>query len=184
MYRTALIVTALTLAGCQKVQCPEPLYEGKASDEAYLSLLDAEARATRDDSKATIFSKPTDGQQFAANDTPIFAWTSGLMAVAPKPLLPREPTFRVMDFIYSSAWAHLAPVTGPIYWLRFGEKGQACPALELLTTKTDFQANSAAWTSLQGKTLELRSIATYLQENRVTEGPFLPSKDISISVAK
>ena len=185
MNRSLLFAAALAIAGCKPPECAEPIYEGKASDEAYLSILDAESRATKDDSKATIFTSPTAGQSFTATDSPVFGWTSGLMALAPPPRrAPAEPAFHLMDYVYASAWAHLPPVTGAVYWLRFKVAGNSCPALAVLTTETEYAPDSAAWASLQGKSLTLSGLAVYLQENRVTEGPFIPTTDVAFSIAK
>lgn len=184
MTRSILALSVLCGLGACSNKCPEPVYEGKASDEAYLSVLDAESRAQVDPSKAAVFSAPTVGQHFASAEPPTLRWSSALMARrAPPPLQqPTQPRPGAFDWLYASAWAHLAPVNGAIYWLRFSLNGEQCPALAVLTTRTEYTATIAAWAPLAGHSVSLTGLSAYLVENRITEGPFTPAESVSFTV--
>jgi hypothetical protein len=93
---------------------------------------------------------------------------------------------RASELLYSSAWAHLPPVTGPIHWLRLTSSTQACP-LEVLTTRSEWTPNEAAWATLKTfttGTVKLDAFSAYLQDNRISEGEYHFSKPLSLTITK
>ena len=178
-----LMVAALT--GCGGGSCPEPFYDGKASDEAWRTMLDAEARATKDDSKAVTLFLPTEGQQLPKANSPTFTWSTPLTA-SRRPLPSQGPSMlsRLSQLVYASAWAHLPPVTGPIHLLRITVPRRTCP-IELVTTRVEWIPNSTAWAQLKdtgGQTLSLDVFSAYLAENRISEGPFHLTQPLTFRV--
>lgn len=164
-------------------KCPEPQYEGKATDEAYLSMVDAESRATADAMKAPQL-QVTEGMQFPSSPVPTFRWTSTLTASATPPprAAPSSPWYR--ELLYGSAWAHLPPVTGSVFWFKIAVPGELCP-VELLSTRTEWTPTAEIWTKL-GKGSGPRTVtaqSAYLTENRITEGPFKMPSAITFSVS-
>src|SRR5688572_17224604 len=166
----------MLLAACPG-KCPEPQYEGKASDEAWFSLIDGEASATADAMKAPVLDV-ADGAQLPSMPINTFRWTSTLMVSAPKaPVyaptrpLPERQWWR--ELLIGEAWAHLPPVTGVIYWFKFTVPGEQCP-VELVSTRTEWTPTPEIWTKLTSgsgpRTVNAQS--AYLTENRITEGPF------------
>jgi hypothetical protein len=176
MSRFALLVLPVLLAACGRTPCPGVQYEGRATDEAYLSMEDAEERAVPDPSPAPSMQF-ADGMSFAASPPPTLKWTSTLSAARlPRPLRRespgRAPLWR--GLILAEAWAHLPPVTGAIFWLKLSTPGQSC-AIELLTTNTEWTPLPQVWSLIAQGTgpTQLTGYSAYLNENRITEGPYV-----------
>ena len=92
---------------------------------------------------------------------------------------------RLSQLMYSSAWAHLPPVTGPVHLLRITVPKQTCP-IEVLTTRTEWIPSSDAWAQLKdtgAQSLKLDVFSAYLQENRISEGPFHFARPLTFTVA-
>jgi hypothetical protein len=178
-----LAAVSFTLAACGAT-CPEPQYDGKASDEAYKTLVDGEARATVDDAKAATLQL-TDGMSFPAATVPTFYWTSSLTASAAPPPVKPAPAPWYRDLFISSAWAHLPPVTGAIFWLKITVPGQQCP-VELLSTRTQWTPTAEVWATLSKGTgaRKIDSRSAYLIENRISEGEFKPSSAVTFTVSQ
>ncbi len=166
--------------------CGEPIYGGAATDEAWRTMVDGEARATAD-AKAPSFTAPTEAQTFTATDSPpVVSWTSPL-ALAPRSpsnVVPASRTAwaRVLGVLGSlvegTAEAHLPPITGSVYFLHFDIAGRTCP-YNVLTTNLDWQIDAAGWAAMKAATprsaISIRIVSAYLTENRITEGPFKPA---------
>ncbi len=179
-------LSLLALAACSApATCPEPFYDGKGSDEAWRSMQDGEARATKDDTKAVTLFAPTAGQLFPSASPFKLTWTTPLTASLQRPTRARPSRLsQLKDFLYGSAWAHLPPVTGPLHLLRISDGTNACP-IEVATTRLEWTPNEAAWTKLKekaGKTLTLDVYSAYLLENRISEGPFHLTKPLTFTV--
>lgn len=173
-----LLASSLLLTACSGGSpCPEPLYDGKASDEAWRTMLDGESRATKNDAKVVTFSLPTEGMQLPNAMPATFKWTTPLTAsLTPAPAGPSRRASmlsRLGELVYSSAWAHLPPVTGPLHLIRItGVPNRTCP-VEVVTTKTEWTPSAETWTLLKGgATLKMDVFSAYLQENRIAEGPY------------
>ena len=187
------LVCAAVLAGCGG-KCPPPYYDGAGSDEAWRTMQDGEAHARADDANAVHLFFPTEAVVISATGTPpTFNWTTPL--TASRETLPRGDAIAsresswsssVGGWIYGSAWAHLPPITGPTHFLRITVPRQTCP-LEVLTTRTEWTPNEAAWAALKTfttGTLTFDVFSAYLQENRITEGPYHFTRPLSFTVAK
>ena len=181
-----LIPVLLILAACGGATCPEPFYDGKGSDESWRTMLDGEARATKDDSKAVTFFLPTEGQQLPKDNPPTFNWSTPLMASSIRlPACSPSMLSRLSELVYASAWAHLPPVTGPVHLLRITVPKRTCP-IEVLTTRIEWIPSTEAWTQLKGTagaTLSMDVYSAYLQENRISEGPYHLTAPVKFSVA-
>ncbi len=179
-------------AGCgmPASSCPSPAYRGLASDEAYLSMLDAKARAVRGDPQAPVLQTPAQSEIFqaAASPLPTFRWSSPLRAEAPRPYRPRTRSAWELarSLVVSDAWAHQPPVTSDLYYLEFSLPDQACP-LTVLTSELFWPAEAEAWADFEkagtaGVTLDVTS--AYFEQNRVTEGPFSLSAPVRFEVSR
>lgn len=191
--RVTSFLTLLLVSACSAAPCPEPRYGGKATDEAWRSLVDAEGRATVDAAKAPGFTVPMADQSFPSATAPTFSWASTLVT---RPELPGASRYaaapasrslwqRASDLVVPSAWAHLAPITGPVHLLRIAVPGRTCP-VEFITTQTSWALSADEWkvlTDAKGKTFALSAVSAYLEQNRVTEGPYRPSGTVSFSVS-
>lgn len=182
----ALVPCFLLLAACSPTPtCPDPFYDGKGSDEAWRTMQDGEGRATKDDTKAISLSVPTEGVNLPASAAPKFVWTTPLTAsLIPPPRPSPSVLARLGDLVYSSAWAHLPPVTGPVHWLRISVPKKSC-AIALITTRTEWTPSTEAWAQLKdtkGATLSMDVFSAYLTENRITEGPYHLSKPVTFTV--
>lgn len=191
---TGLGFLALTLIQCGSEGGGEAdvIYQGTATDEAYVSFVDAEARITVNDAKAPSVTMPTEGQMYQPGDAPPpFRWTEGLSASLERvPLPARRGAARpatLMDLLLPgerAAFAHLPPVTGKVYLARFSIPGRSTQLL-VLTTNTDYTPDAAAWDSIKGASgpISLEIVAAYLRDNRIEEGPFKAAATRSFSIA-
>lgn len=182
--RTVVALSSgLCLAACDV--CVEPTYAGAATDEAYLSLRDAEKSATTDDARAALFTAPAEGAEASlGGDPPTFEWTSGLTASAPKPAPPAPGRFRWSELLLSTAHAHGAPMAGPGHLVRLEVQGLACP-VQHFTSRTSWSVSAPEWrrfTGQQGQTLRVEVLSAYFSANRVTEGPFKPGSGLALKL--
>ncbi len=176
--------SALSLAACEV--CVEPSYTGKATDEAYLSFLDVEKDASTDDSKAALFTLPASGSDAPLAATgPAFEWTSGLMAHAPRAVPTTSPLRRAWNELgLGTAHAHGTPMVGPGHLVRLKVQGLQCP-VQHFTSNTFWNVTATEWQRLstfKGKSLTVDVVSAYFQSNRVTEGPFKPSSQLSLQL--
>lgn len=158
--RWLTVVVLFCACGANDDPCGEPQYGGKATDEAWRTMVDGEAHVTAGDPQAVTITAPTEGQAVSGGAGPLLlSWTSPL-AAKPLALLP-----------------HLAPVTGDIYLVSITVPGRSCP-LERLTTDRSWQLESGDWDTMRsasGGTLSVQITSAYLTENRITEGPYRPA---------
>lgn len=145
--------------------CGQPEYGGKASDEAWLSMVDGEARTVADDAKAAAFTTPAEGAAVPSATPAAFNWTGGAVASSNKP--------------------HLPPVTGAIYYIKVTIPGRVCP-LRALTTTTTWTPSAASWAIIAAATGTVSASiqSAYLRENRITEGPYRPTADRTFTLTR
>jgi hypothetical protein len=177
----------LLTAACGKDEepkCGEPLYGGSASDEAWMTMVDAQSKPT-DASRAVTLMSPTEGETFAASAAPPrFSWTSPLRAsleqdtpsryAVARPRPSRGVLSWVAELLVPTAEAHLPPFTGDIYFVEVSIPGRECP-LQVLTSELSWQVDAASWSTLgevAGQDLRLQVTSAYLQDNRIKEGPY------------
>jgi hypothetical protein len=179
-------LAALALTACSKetaTACDEPLYGGKATDEAWHSMVDASSKPT-DSSRAVTVTSPTPGQVYAATDpAPAWAWTlpqatlrrPGALTPRHTAPTPRSSLARLGEWILPSAEAHLAPFTGELFWVQVFTPGATCPVAQMLTSDQSWQLDEDSWAALgthAGETLSVQVTRAYLVENDITEGPY------------
>lgn len=180
---------ALATSACDKdtaSQCDEPLYAGKATDEAWHALVDVQSRPI-DSSRAVNLLSPSEGQVYAADATPpTWEWTSPLRASLVRPqqgALAQRPAPRhsrsfgawLGELLVPTAHAHLPPYTGDIYWVQVSTPGSKCPVAQVLTSDLSWQLDANTWAELgknAGQDLTVQVMSAYLVENGVTEGPY------------
>lgn len=186
---TLACAAALALTACGKqttpVTCDEPLYGGKATDEAWQTMVDADSKPT-DSSRAVTLTSPTPGQVYDANaPAPTWSWTLPLSALQrPRPgslarrhasSRSRSPLAQVAEWVLPSAQAHLPPFTGELFWVRVYSPGVTCPVVQMLTSDQSWQLDDDSWATLgkhAGETLTVQVTRAYLVENDITEGPY------------
>jgi len=176
----------LLAAGCGKDEeskC-QPLYGGSATDEAWMTMVDAQSKPT-DSSRAVTLMSPTEGEVFAAGAAaPRFEWTSPLRAsleqntssryALARPAASRGVLSWVAELLVPTAEAHLPPYTGDIYLVEVTVPGRECP-VQLLTSELAWQVDSESWKAMEegaGQELRLQVTSAYLQDNRLKEGPY------------
>jgi hypothetical protein len=179
----------LFTAACDKEEegpkCGEPFYGGSATDESWMTMVDAQKKSA-DSSKAVTVTWPAEGEvQSQNNPPPKITWTSplraslmrdtpGKLAQAPSPRRSRSVLSWLGELLVPTAEAHLPPYTGDIYWVQITVPGRECP-VEMLTTDLSWQLDDATWAPLAEPTtqgLSIQITSAYLQENRLKEGPF------------
>jgi hypothetical protein len=181
-------VTLLLLgSACGKEEeqkCGEPLYGGSATDEAWMTMVDAQKKAA-DASKAVTVTAPAEGEVHPANTPPPrISWTSplraslerdtpGRLALAfPRP--SRGPLAWLGELLLPTAEAHLPPFTGDIYLVQVTVAGRECP-VQVLTSELSWQVDEDSWAIMAGakdQPLSVQITSAYLQDNRLKEGPF------------
>jgi len=179
-------VAALSLAtsACDSSsECGEPLYVGKASDEAWRALVDVKQRPANSSMAVNLVS-PTEGELYATDAAPPrWEWTSPLSASldrphsgapAASPRSSRSFTAWLGELLVPTAHAHLPPFTGDIYWVEVSTAGGKCPVAQVLTPDLSWQLDANTWAQLgkSGQSFSVQVTSAYLQENRVTEGPY------------
>ena len=180
-------------AGSDPLQlCGRPAYAGSASDEALITIVDAQMRLKPDPSLAAELTVPAEQEVFRASDgAPDFAWSS--------PIAQRmrcDDTARYADsgapsvwdrlssLFVSKAYAHCPPITGALYFLKFTIEGEPC-VHSVLTTEEHWQVDDAMWATMiaaGGKPIRLSILSVYLTDNRVMEGPYMPSSERTFRV--
>ncbi|MDY7230075.1 hypothetical protein [Hyalangium rubrum] len=165
-------------------KCGEPLYGGSATDEAWMTMVDAQSKAA-DASRAVSLMSPTEGETFAADAAaPRFSWTSPLRASLERdtpsryalahPRASKGVFSWLGELLVPTAEAHLPPFTGDIYFVEVSVPGRECP-LQVLTSELAWQVDAESWKTMgdaAGKDLKLQVTSAYLQDNRLKEGPF------------
>jgi len=159
--------------------CGEPSYGGEATDEAWMSMVDGYELATTGHQDAAVVTIPSAGEILTGETPPTFAWTSPLaMLDCPGrcgplggfrlPLVASGP----VAALSKAARAHLPPISGDIHLVEVVVAGRECPIRTLTTTET-WRPRLTEWEEMRGKgVLELIVTSAYLEENRITEGPF------------
>jgi hypothetical protein len=180
--------TALLLStGCDsgETECGEPLYGGRATDEAWRAMVDAQKKPM-DASRAVTLVSPEPGQTYAADAAPPrWSWTSplraslvrpasgGMLAQAHRRARPSVLAW-VGELLVPTAEAHLPPFTGDLYWVQVTVPGRQCP-VEVLTSELEWQLDAESWKALgeaAGQELSIQVTSAYLKDNQVTEGPY------------
>lgn len=179
---------ALLLLGsaCGKEEeqtCGEPLYGGSATDEAWMTMVDAQKKAA-DSSKAVTVTAPTEGEVLSTNTPYRVSWTSPLRAslernspgrlamASPRP--SRGPLAWLGELLVPTAQAHLPPYTGDIYLVQVTVPGRECP-VQVLTSELSWLVDQDSWDIMadaKEQPLSIQITSAYLQDNRLKEGPF------------
>lgn len=182
---SALLLTSA--CGKDATECGEPLYGGNATDEAWMTMVDAQKRAVSAE-RAVALASPAPGERYAADaPPPRWTWTSPLRASLVRPAsdsrlalahprVKRSPLAWLGELLLPTAEAHLPPYTGDIYWVRVTVPGRACP-VEVLTSELEWQLDAATWSTLgeaRDQDLSIEVTSAYLVNNQLTEGPFRP----------
>jgi hypothetical protein len=179
-----LLLTTACGKDTAEPQCGEPLYGGSATDEAWMTMVDAQKKPM-DSSRAVTVVSPIEGETFAGSAAPPrFSWTSPLRAslerTSPGRLArarsrsSKGPLAWLGELLVPTAEAHLPPFTGDIYLVQVTVPGSQCP-VEVLTSELSWQLDAASWNALAGTNgadLSLQVTSAYLQENRLKEGPY------------
>lgn len=182
----AALALATSACDTDASDCGEPLYAGKATDEAWRAMVDVKQRPT-DSSRAVTLLSPTESQVFPADATPpTFEWSSplraslvrpqpGALALQVAPRASRSFTAWLGDLLLPSAHAHLPPFTGDLYWVEISTPGARCPVAQVLTSDLSWQPDATTWAELgkhPGEDLSVQVMSAYLVQNSVTEGPY------------
>ncbi|WNG40904.1 hypothetical protein F0U61_49835 [Archangium violaceum] len=179
---------ALVTSACGKdpVECPEPLYGGGATDEAWHAMVDVKTKPI-DSSRAVTLLSPSEGEVYAADAAPpTWQWTpleaslsrphaQGALAFQAAPRPSRSFTAWLGELLVPTAHAHLPPYTGDLYWVEISTPGAECPVAQVLTSELSWQLDANTWAELgkhAGKDLSVQVMSAYLVQNRVTEGPY------------
>jgi hypothetical protein len=179
-----LLLTSACGKEAPESKCGEPLYGGSATDEAWMTMVDAQKKPM-DSSLAVTLMSPAEGETFAANATPpTFSWTSPLRASLERDRPSRHarasarssrgPLAWLGELLVPTAEAHLPPFTGDIYLVQVTVPGRECP-VEVLTSELAWKVDEASWATLggaAGQDLRLQVTSAYLQDNRLKEGPY------------
>ncbi len=159
--------------------CGEPSYGGEATDEAWMSMSDGYELAISGHQDAAVVTIPSAGEVLSGETPVTFAWTSPLaMLDCPGRCGPLGGFQLPLLASGSAAWlssparAHLPPISGDVHYVEVVVAGRECPIRTLTTTET-WRPALTEWEEMRGKgVLNLIVTSAYLEENRITEGPF------------
>lgn len=172
-------------SGCA-ADCEPTVFGGKASDEAWASVREALPNAQENEAKAPTVTSPDSGKQFGAGARPLeFSWTSPLSARRDvRPWVPSKRRFSPWSLIVRTAEAHLPAVTGEVFLLEVGKQGESCP-YRVLTTDKAFSTDDGLEKRLSdGGEFTATVTSVYLQDNRVTEGPYRSPKANEFTISR
>ena len=181
---TALLFTSA--GGRGEAERGEPRYGGTATDEAWMTMVDARKKAVSAE-RAVDLASPAPGETYAADaPPPRWTWTSPLaslerpasdsrLALA-APRAKRSPLAWLGELLLPTAEAHLPPYTGDIYWVRVTVPGRACP-VDVLTSELEWQLDAATWSAIgeaRNQDISIEVTSAYLELNVLREGPYRP----------
>lgn len=172
------------------------IYEGLATDEVCLVLLDSADTATIGGVDAPALVVPTDGQTFAVTSSAItFSFTSPVDSdgntarlEAPAPRASRWQRWRDSLSPVSTAWAHEPPVTGAIHMLRITGAAGREEGILLFTSKLQvtIAGDALARVLATAGPMEVELYSAYLTENRIlnpaSDGVFRAAEDRTFSI--
>ena len=181
---SALLLFTAACGKEEEPKCGEPLFSGAATDEAWMTMVDAQKKSA-DASKAVTVTVPHPGRVLhRGRGSPRISWTSPLRAslvrdtpgrlAQASPRRSRGPLAWLGELLVPTAEAHLPPYTGDIYWVQVTVPGRECP-VEVLTSELSWQVDATSWSTMagaNGQELSLQITSAYLQENRLKEGPY------------
>ncbi|MCC7542600.1 MAG: hypothetical protein IT379_40670 [Deltaproteobacteria bacterium] len=180
-----LLALGLASAACSDHhdagEAPEGVIYGEGvSDEAWVAI--GEAPLVTDDASAPRLVRPTALPR--SGPPPTFEWEAGAIARIHVPRRSRSARTRGLLaelFGVSVARAHLPPVTGAVFRLVLDlEAGEP---VRVLTKATTWTPDEATWSRIVGASgpIGVELVGTYLDSNRVTEGPFVSSQPASLT---
>lgn len=181
---------ALSCAACgddDPEGCGEPVYGGAASDESWRTMIDGDDRVQVGAADAPVLTAPAEDAEVSASSGALtISWDSPIALGVPRRASPPAPDWLddLRGLVEGTAWAHLPPVTGDIYWIRITVPGREC-TVEGLTTEETWEVDDDAFAALaeaSGQTVTIDVTSAYLTENRITEGPFRPASPRTISI--
>lgn len=177
----------MVLSGCESNAGPSTststdtdienvVYEGLATDEALVILLNLEHRS--DPAQSAVVDTPAPQMSLPATSPAKFSWHIGEMARAKPPSL-LEWAWRFGEILEPRpAHAHGAPVNGRGYFLVFSTPSSP-KLLRVFTTELTYTPDATAWASLVsvGGPISLTITNAIFEDNRVAQdgGPFAGS---------
>jgi hypothetical protein len=189
--RTAVVTAGFVVAWTAMPGCPEHpaapadvIYEGAASDEAWIVL--AEATVMDAPAPATWTFAP---ESFGIDETPTFAWTVPDVSASSS----RRKALSSRTTASAAAWrtivgpavarAHLPPITGDIHRLVLAPPGAA--AIRVLTTLPRYTPSGDALTRLRASPgpIGVELVHAYLVDNRILEGPTRITRTVTVTAA-
>ncbi len=157
-----------------------------ATDEAYVSVINAEAAAKTqivDDDRAPRLQSPALGSALSMSTPPTFTIATGAAWLLPKrgqacPRASKGFWTRMAQSLspVATAYAHCPAVSGPLFLVRLTHDGDSAPVYSALSSVTVISPSSKVWTKVMkgraGQTLKLSIVRTVLSKGTVTEGPY------------
>lgn len=178
MRTAACLALALAFLGCEDdddATCGDPLYLGDATDEVWFTMVDGDDDAIADSPNAPVLTDPAAGGPLSASGEGLrVAWTSPIAVQWKTPHGVRQSGEGGgwLSLFEGTAWAHLPPVTGDVYWVRLTVPGRAC-AIEAITTDLEWSLDAGSWDAVRsGSSVQIDLTSAYLNENRIHEGPY------------
>src|SRR5437868_9741592 len=174
----ALLLLGSACGKEEEQSCGEPLYSGSTTDEAWMTMVDAQKKAA-DSSKAVTVTSPGEGEVHSSNVPPLrISWTSPLRASLERdtpsrlalasPRRSRGPLAWLGELLVPTAEAHLPPFTGDIYLLQVTVPGRECP-IQVLTSELSWLVDEDSWNIMadaKEQPLSIQITSAYLQDNR------------------
>ena len=180
-----LLALGLASAACSDPQdddeAPEGVIYGEGvSDEAWVAI--DEAPLVTDDASAPRLVRPTALPR--SGPPPTFEWEAGAIARVHVPRHSHPARTRGLLaalFGVPVARAHLPPVTGAVFRLVLN-LGTGEP-VRVLTKATIWTPDATSWSRIAAAPgpIGVELVGTYLDSNRVTEGPFVSSQPASLT---
>jgi hypothetical protein len=167
-----------------------------ATDEAYREFIDRVTAVgfMKSDGQAPTLMTPAPDSTVSAAAPPSISFTAGMVLrtkdAAPQPRQQRRQSrwawLKDAFTLERKAWAHCPNVTGTLYLLQLTAPGEKEPAYQALASVLTFTPDATVWKSklqpLNGKKLALTLARGVFSMGHLELGPFVSSKDITLTV--
>lgn len=141
-------------------ETPEAILQDNASDEVFLTFLDAEAQGIIeiDDIQAAVLSAPSSGDMLSLDEISTFAWAL--------------PT-------HTAKHARHGVSTGQFVWLRILGEGMDEPVHVLSVESTEYTPDLDTWEKIMRAedSITCALVTAYVDRGVIEDGPYRPSTD-------
>ena len=178
----AILVLAQTVHCGDDHANSEVVFDGTASDEAYVRVSERIASAMVSMTSAAQMTAPMNGASVPSSQRPTFSWSLPNARGVPAPGgAPQKHA--AISFAVQEALAHGPPTTGDVFLLEISTS--ASNTVKVFTKQTSWQIDDANWSKLKagGSAATIKIYNAFVNNNVIEEGPFTPPSPTTFTIA-